>query len=48
MTSVDSVFNLADKVGYPDTCQRPSYGLSGAAMNVAYNAGEPRRTFATS
>merc|ERR1711939_1082017 len=32
-------FNFADKVGYP-VLVRPSYVLSGAAMNVAYNAGE--------
>ena len=39
MTSVEEAFNFADKVGYP-VLVRPSYVLSGAAMNVAYNAGE--------
>ena len=39
MTSVEEAFNFAEKVGYP-VLVRPSYVLSGAAMNVAYNAGE--------
>ncbi|CAO3598621.1 unnamed protein product [Absidia cylindrospora] len=35
LTSVDEAFGFADKVGYP-VLVRPSYVLSGAAMNVAY------------
>jgi carbamoyl-phosphate synthase large subunit len=35
LTSVDDAFGFADKVGYP-VLVRPSYVLSGAAMNVAY------------
>jgi len=39
LTSSEEAFNFADSVGYP-VLVRPSYVLSGAAMNVAYNAGE--------
>jgi carbamoyl-phosphate synthase (ammonia) len=39
LTSKEDAFNFADKVGYP-VLVRPSYVLSGAAMNVAYSAGE--------
>ncbi|ORX54036.1 large subunit of carbamoyl-phosphate synthase [Hesseltinella vesiculosa] len=35
LTSVDDAFQFADNVGYP-VLVRPSYVLSGAAMNVAY------------
>ncbi|KAI8333165.1 large subunit of carbamoyl-phosphate synthase [Chlamydoabsidia padenii] len=35
LTSVEDAFGFADKVGYP-VLVRPSYVLSGAAMNVAY------------
>ncbi|KAI8061781.1 large subunit of carbamoyl-phosphate synthase [Gongronella butleri] len=35
LTSVDEAYSFADKVGYP-VLVRPSYVLSGAAMNVAY------------
>ncbi|KAI8972342.1 large subunit of carbamoyl-phosphate synthase [Pilobolus umbonatus] len=35
LTSVESAFKFADSVGYP-VLVRPSYVLSGAAMNVAY------------
>lgn len=35
LTSVDSAFDFASKVGYP-VLVRPSYVLSGAAMNVAW------------
>ncbi|CDH53362.1 carbamoyl-phosphate synthase arginine-specificlarge chain [Lichtheimia corymbifera JMRC:FSU:9682] len=36
LTSVEEAREFADKVGYP-VLVRPSYVLSGAAMNVAYN-----------
>eukprot|EP00522_Entomoneis_paludosa_P006834 CAMPEP_0172438874 /NCGR_PEP_ID=MMETSP1065-20121228/7_1 /TAXON_ID=265537 /ORGANISM="Amphiprora paludosa, Strain CCMP125" /LENGTH=1491 /DNA_ID=CAMNT_0013187469 /DNA_START=66 /DNA_END=4541 /DNA_ORIENTATION=- len=36
LTSAESAFEFAAKVGYP-VLVRPSYVLSGAAMNVAYN-----------
>jgi carbamoyl-phosphate synthase (ammonia) len=36
LTSVQSAFDFASQVGYP-VLVRPSYVLSGAAMNVAYN-----------
>lgn len=36
LTSVQSAYDFATKVGYP-VLVRPSYVLSGAAMNVAYN-----------
>jgi carbamoyl-phosphate synthase (ammonia) len=36
LTSVESALDFAAKVGYP-VLVRPSYVLSGAAMNVAYN-----------
>eukprot|EP00945_MAST-04E_sp_MAST-4E-sp1_P008096 g8096.t1 len=39
MTSIEDAFSFAEDVGYP-VLVRPSYVLSGAAMNVAYNAGE--------
>ena len=39
LTSVEAAFDFADEVGYP-VLVRPSYVLSGAAMNVAYSAGE--------
>jgi carbamoylphosphate synthase large subunit len=39
LTSQDAAFNFADAVGYP-VLVRPSYVLSGAAMNVAYTPGE--------
>ena len=39
LTSVDSAIDFADKAGYP-VLVRPSYVLSGAAMNVANNAQE--------
>ena len=39
LTSVEAAFDFADDVGYP-VLVRPSYVLSGAAMNVAYTAGE--------
>jgi carbamoylphosphate synthase large subunit len=39
LTSIEAAFDFADKVGYP-VLVRPSYVLSGAAMNVAYSAGE--------
>ena len=39
LTSVEAAFDFADNVGYP-VLVRPSYVLSGAAMNVAYTAGE--------
>ena len=39
LTSEDAAFNFADAVGYP-VLVRPSYVLSGAAMNVAYTPGE--------
>lgn len=39
VSSVDKARTFADEVGYP-ILVRPSYVLSGAAMNVIYNAGE--------
>ena len=42
LTSVEAAFDFADEVGYP-VLVRPSYVLSGAAMNVAYTAGELAR-----
>jgi len=36
LTSPEAAVNFADQVGYP-VLVRPSYVLSGAAMNVAYN-----------
>ncbi|CAN0481557.1 unnamed protein product, partial [Discosporangium mesarthrocarpum] len=36
LTTVDSALGFASQVGYP-VLIRPSYVLSGAAMNVAYN-----------
>lgn len=36
LTDLQSAFNFCDEVGYP-CLVRPSYVLSGAAMNVAYN-----------
>ena len=39
LTSIEAAFDFADEVGYP-VLVRPSYVLSGAAMNVAYTAGE--------
>lgn len=39
LISNDAAFDFADKVGYP-VLVRPSYVLSGAAMNVAYTPGE--------
>ena len=46
LTSQDAAFNFADLVGYP-VLVRPSYVLSGAAMNVAYTPGELNRIVAT-
>jgi carbamoyl-phosphate synthase (ammonia) len=39
MTSIEDAFTFAEDVGYP-VLVRPSYVLSGAAMNVAYTPGE--------
>ena len=39
LTGTQEAFDFCDRVGYP-CLVRPSYVLSGAAMNVAYNAGE--------
>ena len=39
LTSIDDIKEFVDKVGYP-VLVRPSYVLSGAAMNVCYNAEE--------
>lgn len=39
LTSMDEIQGFVDKVGYP-VLVRPSYVLSGAAMNVCYNAEE--------
>eukprot|EP01052_Picozoa_sp_SAG31_P001485 SAG31_NODE_50_length_30520_cov_89.906712_6_plen_472_part_00 len=39
LKSTEGAFNFADEVGYP-VLVRPSYVLSGAAMNVAHTAGE--------
>ena len=37
LTSTEDALTFADEVGYP-CLVRPSYVLSGAAMNVAYSA----------
>ncbi|MBR5070255.1 MAG: carbamoyl-phosphate synthase (glutamine-hydrolyzing) large subunit [Bacteroidales bacterium] len=42
LTSMDDVKKFIDEVGYP-VLVRPSYVLSGAAMNVCYNDDELRR-----
>ena len=42
LTSLDDVKAFVDKVGYP-VLVRPSYVLSGAAMNVCYNEEELQR-----
>ncbi len=42
LTSMDDVKKFIDKVGYP-VLVRPSYVLSGAAMNVCYNDNELKR-----
>ena len=42
LTSMDDVKKFIDEVGYP-VLVRPSYVLSGAAMNVCYNDEELRR-----
>ena len=42
LTSMDDVRNFIDRVGYP-VLVRPSYVLSGAAMNVCYSDEELRR-----
>ena len=39
LSQMDEVYDFVDKVGYP-VLVRPSYVLSGAAMNVCYNAGQ--------
>ncbi|NDV47027.1 carbamoyl-phosphate synthase (glutamine-hydrolyzing) large subunit [Paludibacter sp. 221] len=39
LTSMTEIYSFVDKVGYP-VLVRPSYVLSGAAMNVCYNAEE--------
>lgn len=39
LTTVDQAYQFADQVGYP-VLVRPSYVLSGAAMNVAYSEEE--------
>ncbi len=39
LSSMDDIYSFVDKVGYP-VLVRPSYVLSGAAMNVCYNAEE--------
>ena len=39
LKSAEDAFNFADKGGYP-VLVRPSYVLSGAAMNVAHTPGE--------
>ena len=41
LTSTESALDFASKVGYP-VLVRPSYVLSGAAMNVAYNDSQLR------
>ena len=43
LTSMDEIYGFVGKVGYP-VLVRPSYVLSGAAMNVCYN-GEELETF---
>lgn len=42
LTTIDDVNSFVDQVGYP-VLVRPSYVLSGAAMNVCYNEDELRR-----
>jgi carbamoyl-phosphate synthase large subunit len=42
LTTNDDAFDFADEVGYP-VLVRPSYVLSGAAMNVAYSPAELAR-----
>ena len=42
LTTLDDVNSFVDQVGYP-VLVRPSYVLSGAAMNVCYNEDELRR-----
>ena len=42
LTTIDDVHSFVDQVGYP-VLVRPSYVLSGAAMNVCYNEEELRR-----
>jgi len=39
LSSMEEIYEFADSVGYP-VLVRPSYVLSGAAMNVCYNADE--------
>ena len=39
LTSLDEIHNFVEKVGFP-VLVRPSYVLSGAAMNVCYNSEE--------
>ncbi len=39
LTDMNEIYRFVDKVGYP-VLVRPSYVLSGAAMNVCYNAEE--------
>ena len=39
LTSIDDIFNFTEKVGFP-VIVRPSYVLSGAAMNIVSNAEE--------
>lgn len=46
LTSIQDAQNFAKEVGYP-CLVRPSYVLSGAAMNVAYNAKELERVLNT-
>ncbi len=43
LSTMDEIYEFVDKVGYP-VLVRPSYVLSGAAMNVCYNA-EDLKTF---
>jgi len=45
LTSMDDIKKFIDKVGYP-VLVRPSYVLSGAAMNVCYNDDELKRFLA--
>ncbi|XP_017326054.1 carbamoyl-phosphate synthase [ammonia], mitochondrial isoform X1 [Ictalurus punctatus] len=42
LSSLEDAFAFANKVGYP-CLLRPSYVLSGSAMNVAYGEGEMKR-----
>ena len=42
LTTLDDINSFIDEVGYP-VLVRPSYVLSGAAMNVCYNEDEPMR-----